>query len=46
MKLVIKIGGALLDDATLVDRCARCIAELAAAGYGCCIWQPQLGAAW
>ena len=32
MKLVIKIGGALLDDATLVDRCARCITELAAAG--------------
>lgn len=28
MRLVIKIGGALLDDATLVERCARCIGEL------------------
>ncbi len=32
MKLVLKIGGALLDDATLVERCARCIVELVAAG--------------
>ncbi len=32
MKLVIKIGGALLDDATQVERCARCVAELVAAG--------------
>ena len=28
MKLVIKIGGALLDDATLVERCARCVVRL------------------
>jgi acetylglutamate kinase len=32
LRLVIKVGGALLDDATLVDRCARCVAELFAAG--------------
>jgi len=28
LKLVIKIGGALLDDATLVERCARCVVRL------------------
>ncbi len=32
MKLVVKIGGALLDDATMVDRCAHCIVEMVAAG--------------
>jgi acetylglutamate kinase len=32
LRLVIKIGGALLDDATLVERCARCLLELAAGG--------------
>ncbi len=32
MRLVVKIGGALLDDATLVERCARCVADLAVAG--------------
>jgi acetylglutamate kinase len=32
LRLVVKIGGALLDDATLVDRCARCIFDLVAAG--------------
>jgi acetylglutamate kinase len=30
--LVIKIGGALLDDAAQVDRCARCVAALADGG--------------
>jgi acetylglutamate kinase len=32
LRLVIKIGGALLDDATLVDRCARCVAGLVETG--------------
>jgi acetylglutamate kinase len=32
LRLVIKIGGALLDDATLVERCARCVAGLVLAG--------------
>ena len=32
MKLVIKIGGALLDDATQVERCARCVATLVESG--------------
>ncbi len=29
---MVKIGGALLDDATLVERCASCLVELVAAG--------------
>jgi acetylglutamate kinase len=33
LRLVVKIGGALLDDATLVERCARCIVDLVAAGH-------------
>ncbi len=32
MRLVIKIGGALLDNATLVERCATCLADLALKG--------------
>jgi acetylglutamate kinase len=32
LKLVIKIGGALLDDATQVERCARCVAALVECG--------------
>jgi acetylglutamate kinase len=32
LKLVIKIGGALLDDATQVERCARCVAGLVEGG--------------
>jgi acetylglutamate kinase len=32
LRLVIKIGGALLDDAPLVERCARCVAGLAETG--------------
>ncbi len=33
MKLVIKIGGALLEDAALVDRWAQCVAQLAVSGH-------------
>ncbi|MBZ5630157.1 MAG: acetylglutamate kinase [Acidobacteriia bacterium] len=32
MRLVIKIGGALLDDAALVERCAHCVLDLVAGG--------------
>jgi acetylglutamate kinase len=32
LRLVIKIGGALLDDPALVERCAHCVAGLAAQG--------------
>ena len=33
MKLVVKIGGAALDDATLRKKCARAVAELIAEGH-------------
>jgi acetylglutamate kinase len=32
LRLVIKIGGALLDNATLMERCAQCIVDLVATG--------------
>jgi acetylglutamate kinase len=32
LRLVVKIGGALLDDAALVDRCAGCVAALVSNG--------------
>jgi acetylglutamate kinase len=32
LRLVVKIGGALLDDPAAVDRCARCVAALVDAG--------------
>jgi acetylglutamate kinase len=33
LKLVVKIGGALLDNAGLVQRCARCIVDLVSDGH-------------
>lgn len=32
MRLVVKIGGTLIDDPVAIDRCARCVASMAQAG--------------
>ncbi len=32
MRLVVKIGGALIEDPMAIERCARCVSEMAAAG--------------